>query len=698
MKTKRNITYIPETGDLDKPYCNGRELMDATRTVVRTLGRGMNVDVVFQGDSAYTNGETVVLPSLPDDATLTKREGLVCGGYANHETLHNLLTNQAHNSKSVEYKRKWHDEGKKFTKSLQNGMEDVRIEHGGTQLYLGLPKAIDKTAHEVTKTFVEDIYPKDKQIVNDIKKIGSVAVTWEGRRRLGYLSEYNQKAMDLLPQHVKEWVNQVVDITMAIPHGVTGMGEIDKSVAFKGSDELHEIAERIANELANGNYPNGTPIPTNPTGDGERSEKGNGTATGNGREGNTPSNGNSQTSDDEGSTGDNPQGDERGAENQSTGDDSESDGDNDQQGHGHGATDAEQDQVNWDEPLSPNLAQALNDIFKGAVSGGSYRVYNRSADHWMKRGGSKVNFEPMQSKTWQVLCNKDGKKKYDRAKKNMGNMLGTMRRKLELSLVSQNRSEVVRRKRHGRLDTTKLTNIIKFDNEVFRRKQFSTAIDTAVSLVVDMSGSMSGNRLHLARDCTIAIAEALENTKVELEIVGHSTTYRGGEHTSGGEEHVSHITNGRYNRKDTIRMTMFKAFSERLTHCHTAIGNMMNCSHCANADGDAWLYAYERLIQQPQRRKVMLCLADGYPAYHTDFGDEYQRTADVVAYMEKHGVDVIGVGIQSDCVKNYFRKYVVINDLNELSKAVMDSLGKALLGQNFRVDNADLIKANNING
>ena len=66
--------------------------------------------------------------------------------------------------------------------------------------------------------------------------------------------------------------------------------------------------------------------------------------------------------------------------------------------------------------------------------------------------------------------------------------------------------------------------------------------------------------------------------------------------------------------------------------------------------------------------------------------------------MERHGVDVIGIGIQSDCVKNYFRKYVVINDIEELSKAVMDSLGKALLGQNFRVDNADLIKANRING
>ena len=95
--------------------------------------------------------------------------------------------------------------------------------------------------------------------MNDIKVIGSVAVTWEGRRRLGYLSEYNQKALDLLPPHVMKWVNQVVDITMAIPHGVTGMGEINREIAFKGSDDVHETAERISNELAKGNYPDGTP-------------------------------------------------------------------------------------------------------------------------------------------------------------------------------------------------------------------------------------------------------------------------------------------------------------------------------------------------------------------------------------------------------------------------------------------------------
>lgn len=691
----RNIKFIPETGDLDTPYCTGRELMDATKTVVKTLGRDNKVTVNFEGNQAYTNGERVVLPSLPDDAVLTKREGLVTAGYANHETLHNLLTNQRRSSKSVQLKHKWHTEGKKFTKSLQNGMEDVRIERGGMELYVGLPKSIDKTAHSVTKSFVEDVYPENPNKVNDIKVIGSVAVTWEGRRRLGYLSEYNQKALDLLPPHVMKWVNQVVDITMAIPHGVTGMGEINREIAFKGSDDLHETAERISNELAKGNYPDGTPLPPTTTG-GQRGgeETGEGTRdTNGGRTGGVTGTG--QASDDESSTGDNSQGNERGSEDESTGDDS-----NQTSGHSHGATnqDTESDQINWDDPVEVNLAEALEDIFKGAESTGSYRVHSRDNDYWYKRKDCKISFEPMRSETWSVLNQTHSGVSYDQVKKRLGNVLGTMKRKLELALVSEQRSEISRRKKHGRLDSRKLTNVVSFDTEVFRRRVMSTAINTAVTIVVDLSGSMSGGRLELARSCCVAIANALENTQVSLEIVGHCTTHRTlGSTETDVSEHQTKINQRRYNRRDAIRMVMFKGFGERLTHCRKAIGGMTNTSHCANADGDAWLYAYERLIKQPQQRKVMLCLSDGYPAYNSDYNDQYQRTSDVVAYMSKQ-VDVIGVGIQSKSVKNFFPKYVVVNELAELPKEVMDKLGKALLGQNFKVDNSDLIKANRING
>ena len=144
MKTPRNITYIPESGDLDKPYCTGRELMDATRTVVKVLGRKSNSTVRFDGNNAYTNGTDVVLPSLPDDATLTKREGLVTAGYANHETLHNLLTDLTPGGYGFNKRQEWAKDKKHLTKAIQNCLEDVRIERGGKELYAVYPKPLTK--------------------------------------------------------------------------------------------------------------------------------------------------------------------------------------------------------------------------------------------------------------------------------------------------------------------------------------------------------------------------------------------------------------------------------------------------------------------------------------------------------------------------------------------------------------------------
>lgn len=248
-KSKRKITYIPDSGDLDTAYCSGGELMDATKAVVSTLSRKSKTTVSFAGDGAYTDGENVVLPALPTNATITKRQGLVTGGYANHETLHNLLTE--FEGETQDMCRQWHVDGRKFTLSLANAMEDIRIEMGGRDLYNGLPKAIDHTAHAVNQVFLDN-YNAGKEgytdAVNDFAQIAAVAVTWEGRRRLGYPSDTMQKCLDLLPADILKRVNIIVDAVQTLPTGVTGMGDVDKQAAYRGCRQLHKLAERIAND------------------------------------------------------------------------------------------------------------------------------------------------------------------------------------------------------------------------------------------------------------------------------------------------------------------------------------------------------------------------------------------------------------------------------------------------------------------
>ncbi len=81
---------------LDSEYITAREYEDATRTVVRTIGRDAGCDVLFAGEQAKAGDKdeqrVVVLPANDPDARMTKRQYFVGQGYANHETLHNLCT------------------------------------------------------------------------------------------------------------------------------------------------------------------------------------------------------------------------------------------------------------------------------------------------------------------------------------------------------------------------------------------------------------------------------------------------------------------------------------------------------------------------------------------------------------------------------------------------------------------------------
>lgn len=689
-KAKRNITYIPDNGDLDLPYCTGAEFMDATATVVSTLSRNSETRVSFAGDGAYTNGHEVNLPALPEDATITKRQGLVTGGYANHEALHNLLTEFGGDTASM--CRQWGADGRKFTLSLANAMEDVRIEMGGRDLYNGLPKAIDKTSHEVNTALLEKVSSGEigADELNDFGVIGPVAVTWEGRKRLGYPSDTQQRCLDMVSDDVKRRASMIVDAIQNLKTGVTGMGEVNKSEAYEGCLELHKLAEKISNDYTterneqerDGNGDNGTaPNNERTSGGGRRAED---------SEQSGPTNGTGNQGDDGSSTVPNPTsstGHGTEADDQGQADKDTQSGDKPKQIDGTNPTHADVwTENNAPDPVSPELGQALDAIVNqvNQKTKNGYRVLNRNQDKWRVPKGVKVGTSLI-TKVSRTLDDKHGDRYYSNRLSNMSNKLGTMRRKLERALMSSARVRHESGKRTGKLDTRRLVNIMQFDPNVFRSKIETNAIDTAVSICVDLSGSMNGQEIELATDCCVAIGEALTGTNVSLEVTGHKTTIRmSGDRQRGGVK---------YNRTDGISMFMFKPFGKTMKQSRTALGNMPNCTGGANADGDSWLYAVERLAQRPEKRRIFIAMSDGRPAYSSDLPKtHYSHTSNCVAFIQQMGIDVVGIGILDDCVRQFFPRYVVVQNLDDLTKQVMDQLGKLLLGERFAVDNSDLIK------
>ena len=742
--------YFNEEAGLDKIMMSSAQFEEGTKKYARTLSRDHNMRITFAGDGACTRPNEMILPH--NDADMTKRQVQVGEGFCDHETLHQQLTDMEGAAPRI---NKLLSEGKKLAAAAANAIEDVRIENGGKTLYAGMPKHINRTAEYVNKCFLEEVYEQDKSIVDTFQQIGPVAITWEGRRRLGYESESNVACLNTLPADIRSKVEKMVDIIMAVPTGAKGAGVVDWDEAVSGTHQAIDLAERFAKEMEEEDDrrppppPGGGGICDDGEGDPEDSDKppvpNDGDGDGDDGEGrgddpddckgddddtNTSAGGGDDGDDDGKSVGnggpDGPDGPDDGEKTKGKPDDETRIGDKEdpeteyksgdqdretdqelRKNHGHGdmgVHDGEGIRTNLD-PVDPGLEKWARELLssKKEDHDGKYTVFTKSYDRVYTAYDTEFPVDDCGrvDDTAKCLMQPEGKADYVALRRESGSKLGVMRRKLERALLTQMNVEYEGGFRRGKLNRRALVSAAQHNKNVYRKKQEADAMDTAVTILVDCSGSMGGSKLALAQRSTIALAEALENTEVALEILGFSVNrgidwreISGLYEIEDADERNKFRSDfyDRYNRySSTVDTYVFKAFNEDLGKAKRAIGNMQRVPCHNNNDAESIEVAYERLRVSDEKRHVMLVLSDGYPAGGARGEDEYLR--DVVNRLEGYGVDMIGIGIQSDAVKQFYPKWVVIQSLDDLSKTVLDQIAKALLGQNFKVDNADLLKA-----
>jgi len=667
----------------------GDELMDATTTVVRTIARDHDTNVTFAGEGAATDGDSVILPTIDGTAKVTRRQALVVGGYANHETLHKLMTDFDRLKPRM---RRWHREGRHLTKAMANAIEDVRIEHGGQVLYNGMPKAIDKTSREVNREFIDNIYPQDKSVVEDFGKIGPVAVTWEGRRRLGYPDASLTEALDLLPKDIRKQVEKIVDATMALDHGVSGMGQVNRTKAFDGSIEAAKLAERVVRQHMNKlrkQQQQGQETKGDGQGNGQQGK-------GQGDDANQCSGDDGQPTqggdgDDVGSTGrvrvsgDGDTGGEQGEQQTPTSysnsqeideQQSEDDRDSDSDNRGAGGEGTGDEEITEPQPLNAELDQVIKqvsaEINANRPKSSPYIVFAPSEDqvvHW--RDDKRIKKHT-----------KHFAESYAELKKMMSSQLGTCRRKLERVLTAMAQTYWENGKRSGRLDVRRnAARIVQFGGNVFRRRTEEASINSALSILIDLSGSMSGDKLQLSAQASIAIAEALEPVGVPLEVSGHHTMLT----TKTSQAHHQRTNfDPTYGRLQNIKMPIFKGFEDSLSICRSAMGAIPYYAYGANADGDAIMMAAKRLLDRREERKVLLVLSDGSPAYSSETKCEHQHTRDCVEWCRANGIRIVGLGILDDSVRRYYPEYIVINNIAEFASTYVDQVAKLLVDTDGR--------------
>lgn len=216
----------------------------------------------------------------------------------------------------------------------------------------------------------------------------------------------------------------------------------------------------------------------------------------------------------------------------------------------------------------------------------------------------------------------------------------------------------------GRLDTCSLSQLRIGEKRLFGITTPGVKIHTAVSMLIDQSGSMGcsaypDTRAYYARLSAIAIAETMDFLNVPFEAVGfdndscsHSPPYRPG-----------------YANRTPFRYTIFKSFQETYKRVSTRMVNITGGMD--NADGEAVYSVALRLAKRPETRKILFVLSDGAPACSGLDLNGHRYLSEVVKRVSASGIEVIAIGLQTDAVKRFYNestgaKHIVVNDMEQL--------------------------------
>ena len=236
-----------------------------------------------------------------------------------------------------------------------------------------------------------------------------------------------------------------------------------------------------------------------------------------------------------------------------------------------------------------------------------------------------------------------------------------MANKLRLKLQTRSRDRYEYGKKKGKLHNGSLHRLIsgndKVAERVFRQRIVSDTTDTAVCLLVDCSGSMSGSKFDMACAGAGSLAEALKPINIAYSIYGFTNTVE---------------------NEDPI-VWLFTEFGERVSQAELIKRfDKVSGGLWQNSDGDAIAYATARLGQRKEHRKVLLVLSDGSPAGRDHAGDVEAYTLKTVQHAENMGIDVYGIGIMDTNVTRFYKKNVVVNDLANLSGTILSIIDRSI--------------------
>lgn len=268
----------------------------------------------------------------------------------------------------------------------------------------------------------------------------------------------------------------------------------------------------------------------------------------------------------------------------------------------------------------------------------------------------------------------------DQQLSNLQSVVTKLANRLQRRLMAQQNRSWDFDQEEGMIDAARLARIVvspgsSLSYKVERETDFR---DTVVTLLIDNSGSMRGRPISIAAISADILARTLERCGVKTEILGFTTRA-----WKGGQAREDWLTAGRQpmpGRLNDLRHILYKKADEPWRHAKRNLGLMMREGLLKeNIDGEALLWAHNRLIARAEDRRILMVISDGAPV------DDSTLSVNHGGYLEQHlrkviemietrsPVQLVAIGIGHD-VTRYYKRAVTIMDVEQLGGTMIEQL------------------------
>ena len=191
---------------------------------------------------------------------------------------------------------------------------------------------------------------------------------------------------------------------------------------------------------------------------------------------------------------------------------------------------------------------------------------------------------------------------------------------------------------------------------------------------------MRGRPITVAALCSDILAKTLERCLIKTEILGFTTKA-----WKGGESREKWIRDGKPSnpgRLNDLRHIVYKSGDSAWRRSKKNLGLLLREGILKeNVDGEALLWAYNRLKIRQEKRKILIVISDGAPVDDSTLsvnpGNYLEKNLrEVIHQVEnKKIVELIAIGIGHD-VSRYYSKAVTIMDVDQLGEVLLKELSE----------------------